>query len=480
MKNNDKNKDGFSSVKNSENKKEINNLNPNFVLPISDKDLNVKVIDNAFISPKSIDENINYSKIINLECKNNFIFDYFRTINFREIWKTYSFNELVLYWQNNLSKIAKEEVVNKNKPSIVPNPEKYIKAGEDIFKFLENNKMLLLFQSDHIEPTICNVRNHVYREGLMLACFQDAIKIGMLDLGLGLTEYMSKHLLFPRYIYEWGFIKALIYENEDLPPRKLTDKMLQHLQDADFRERIRRFDMFEKELTPQIRPNEPDNLLDLKEASDWSDVQLSLKLIIAGSFGIRIKLNHWNKTRDYHLKDFGFIFKNGKLIPAFQKFMLIAFNGYYSFFENNDKNLLNVQFNKINTIFKHAFNITDDPIYYDKKTKKYISRFGELKIDGKVDFKHFTHTLYYDQAVAPDESPKQLLFNEIKTINEKYQSNEKLEPDEHQNLTSYWTRFIQPLKTEISRPSDNYNIYLKELEHRLNIENEFSKRLNND
>ena len=77
----------------------------------------------------------------------------------------------------------------------------------------------------------------------------DAIKIGMLDLGLGLTEHMSKHLLFPRYIYEWGFIKALIYENEDLPPRKLTDKMLQHLQDADFRERIRRFDMFEKELS---------------------------------------------------------------------------------------------------------------------------------------------------------------------------------------------------------------------------------------
>ena len=66
MKNNDKNKDGFSLVKNSENKKEINNLNPSFVLPISDKDLNVKVIDNAFISPKSIDENINYSKIINL------------------------------------------------------------------------------------------------------------------------------------------------------------------------------------------------------------------------------------------------------------------------------------------------------------------------------------------------------------------------------------------------------------------------------
>ena len=95
MKNNDKNKDGFSLVKNSENKKEINNLNPSFVLPISDKDLNVKVIDNAFISPKSIDENINYSKIINLENKNNFIFDFFRTINFREIWKTYSFNELV-------------------------------------------------------------------------------------------------------------------------------------------------------------------------------------------------------------------------------------------------------------------------------------------------------------------------------------------------------------------------------------------------
>ena len=46
MKNNDKNKDGFSSVKNSENKKEINNLNPSFVLPISDKDLNIKLIDN--------------------------------------------------------------------------------------------------------------------------------------------------------------------------------------------------------------------------------------------------------------------------------------------------------------------------------------------------------------------------------------------------------------------------------------------------
>ena len=40
------------------------------------------------------------------------------------------------------------------------------------------------------------------------------------------------------------------------------------------------------------------------------------------------------------------------LIPAFQKFMLIAFNGYYSFFQNNDQNLLNVQFNNINTIFK--------------------------------------------------------------------------------------------------------------------------------
>ena len=256
--------------------------------------------------------------------------------------------------------------------------------------------------------------------------------------------------------------------------------MLQHLQDADFRERIRRFDMFDKELTPQIRPREPDSLSDIKEANDWKDVQISLKLIIAGSFGVRVKLNNWDKSRDYQLKDFGFLSKEGKLNVGFQKFILMAFNGYYLSEKNSNQKVLQNQLNKINKSFKDAFGIKEDPIYYNQESKVYTYKFDILKIDGKADYKHFSHSLYYDQAVAPDESPKQLLFNEIKIINEKYQSNEKLEPDEHQNLSSYWTRFIQPLRPDIIRPSDIYDEYLNELEGRLHIEKEFTKRLNNE
>lgn len=453
--------------------------NYNFILPISDDELKVKIINNAFSKPESIDE-IMYYKTLSLEGKNDYKINFLKNINFTQVWKTYTFNELVLYWQNNITKLAKEEGHGKRKHSDVPDPKIYAKAGEGIFKSLEEDKLLLLFQTNHIEPTICSVRNQVYRQALILACFQDAIKIGMLDLGVGITEGMSKHLLFPRYIYEWGFIKALIYENEDLAPRKLTDEMLQHLQDADFRERIRRFDMFDKELTPQIRPREPDSLSDIKEANDWKDVQISLKLIIAGSFGVRVKLNNWDKSRDYQLKDFGFLSKEGKLNVGFQKFILMAFNGYYLSEKNSNQKVLQNQLNKINKSFKDAFGIKEDPIYYNQESKVYTYKFDILKIDGKADYKHFSHSLYYDQAVAPDESPKQLLFNEIKIINEKYQSNEKLEPDEHQNLSSYWTRFIQPLRPDIIRPSDIYDEYLNELEGRLHIEKEFTKRLNNE
>ena len=73
--------------------------NYNFILPISDDELKVKIINNAFSKPESIDE-IMYYKTLSLEGKNDYKINFLKNINFTQVWKTYTFNELVLYWQN--------------------------------------------------------------------------------------------------------------------------------------------------------------------------------------------------------------------------------------------------------------------------------------------------------------------------------------------------------------------------------------------
>ena len=454
---------------------EIITLNSNYEIDFisPNKEYKKRVLNNAFVKPKLILKSLDS---VNFDIKNKINqIKYLKSLQFNKVYKTLTFNELVIYWQNNIQNLPDKLINNKKRISNIKPVEQYSESGENIFFILEFDKLMLLFNSDHQKPTICPIRNEVYREALMIACFQDAIKIALIDLGIKLSEYMHKKLLFPKYIFEWGYIKSIIYQNEDSTPRILTDQILQHLQEADIKERVDRYVKLEESTIPNYpKPRSYDSLSDLKDAKQWVDVEINLKMVIAGSFAIRVKLKKWNTARDYSLSDFALVDKEGKLISDGMNLLIIANEGYYEYQSENIKS----SFNRLNKLFQNAFGIKDDAIHYKPKLG-YTHNFSILKIDGLIDYNHPSQDIYYQQAISLEETPKRILFEEIKTLNIKYQSDEELKADEHQNLINYWEKFIRPLKGNyLPCPPENYKKYLEELNTRIDISKTFKNKLN--
>jgi len=454
---------------------EIVNLNSNYEIDIVSPNLDYKtrVLNNAFVNPTSILKSLS---LVNFDVSDKISqINYLKSLEFNKIYQTLTFNELVIYWQNNIQNLPDKIINNKKRISNIKSVEKYSESGEKVFSILEFDKLKLLFNTDHQKPIICPIRNEVYRQALMIASFQDAIKSGLIDLGVELSENMHKKLLFPKYIFEWGYIKSIIYQNEDSTPRVLTDEIFQHLQEADIKERVDRYVKLEESNIPNYpKPRPYDSLSDLKEAKVWNDVEIHLKMVISGSFAVRIKLKKTDKEKDYTLSDFGLVDKDGKLLSDGMNLLNIAIQGYY---EDQSEDIKS-SFNKINKLFKNIFGIKVDPIYYTPKLG-YKHNFSILKIDSFIDYNHPSQDIYYQQAISLEEAPKRILFEEIKTLNIKYQSDEELKAEEHQNLINYWEKFIRPLKGNyLPCPQKNYKKYLEELNSRKDISKKFKNKLN--
>jgi len=453
---------------------DLDRIHPNHTLIVSKSENEMEIFDNAFSTMETITESLGYRWEYD---KKNEVLHYAYQSDWNDVFYNHSYNGLVEYWKDMITKEI--DGIKAETQSDLLN------IGELIFRRFEDDKLILLSNTNHMKPRYCKVRNAVYKKALILSFFQEAIVDALSDMGVTLPTKYNEHKYFPRFIEKWSTIHSVFYgSNNDNKPLALTDANLDKMNDIDVNQRMQMYfntlndtqikflneslNHFKstgtllkdksynvKNQTGVIR-NTLDDIQKLQEATDWSDVSIKLVINTAGTFLINIKLKHWKRYRTYSPVIFELETKGNKphISAIGSDFQNLAINQQLTHKGiGKSVNAFEKRISRLRKIFKQIFKINDNPISnYSKSTQSYEHYFGSLKMDGYQSEDELTMQESINKIVT--ESPQ--LKKDVLRINDAYQQNLLLDAVDHKMLFDNLDRFISDVDNTFTTDENIY------------------------